>query len=94
MALILSVSVGEDIHIAGQVIYVEMIYGDGNCTLRVRDEIVAVGDRRSIEIFPEVMVSAGRLGKNPRYIQLNFRAPRDIDIERGRRLRGEIDASA
>ena len=87
MPLILSVTEGDDIFINDDRLIVEAIYGDGRCDVMLGDQEFEIGDAKSVEVMPEVLVSAGLLANNPRYVRLVFKAPRSIMILRGEKYR-------
>lgn len=82
MPLILSVEEGDVLFVGDVTVRVDTIFGDGRCSVMVGDEEHLIGDNHATEIVPEVLVSAGLLGNNAKFVRLIFNAPRSIGIGR------------
>lgn len=89
MPLILSVKKGDDIFIDDNRVVVSEIGGDGDVSVVANGKPVALGDDKMTEVFPDVLISAGLLGNNPRFVRLIIKAPRRMEILRGDRYRQE-----
>lgn len=82
MALVLSLVIDDQVFVGDVPITLKKIYGDGRCDMTVYGETFEITDTHSVEILPEVFISAGFLGANTNQIRLVFDAPKQIEIWR------------
>ncbi len=90
MPLVLSLRVGQDFYVGDEQVVVHKVHDPRRFELRVActDRVFGISDKEAVEIFDDVFVSAGDRPQNG-LARVAIDAPREIEILRGERYRGE-----
>ncbi len=83
MALVLAVYENDQIFVDDDCLTILKVYKSGGCKLEVHGKIIVIDDTQSIEVLPEVLLSAGIAPVNTLQSRLVFSAPRKKIILRG-----------
>ena len=82
MALVLGLSDGDDFFVGDERVTLESVIEPVAFTLKVRGDEFLITDRKSVEVLPDVMISAGTPGRSC-VVKVVIDAPRSVPIWRG-----------